>query len=72
MFKSSLKVRTKLVSSDLVFNRHSAMNVIRMIKLFGWEKKIEDRIAEKREEELVWLWRKQALELAGTNVKLVS
>ncbi len=26
-----------------------------MIKLFGWEKRISDRIKESRENELVWL-----------------
>ncbi|KAJ3564973.1 hypothetical protein NP233_g7938 [Leucocoprinus birnbaumii] len=45
-----------------------AMNVLRMIKLFGWEDKIEDRIAEKREEELTWLWRRQILELINGNI----
>lgn len=47
------------------------MNVVRMVKLFGWEKKIEDRISEKREEELVWLWRRLVLELVNNNIKLV-
>lgn len=28
-----------------------------MIKLFGWEKRMSDRIKENRENELVWLWR---------------
>ncbi|KAL4247277.1 ATP-binding cassette transporter C [Abortiporus biennis] len=31
------------------------MNVIRMIKLFGWEKKTSDQIAEKRDEELKYI-----------------
>ncbi len=47
------------------------MNVVRMIKLFGWEKKIEEKVAEKREEELVWLWRRQVLELANNSIKSV-
>ncbi|KAL0579441.1 hypothetical protein V5O48_002547 [Marasmius crinis-equi] len=43
------------------------MNVLRMIKLFGWEKRMEARIAEKREEELVWIKRRQYLDLlSGT------
>ena len=28
-----------------------------MIKLFGWERKISERIREKRNEELGWLWK---------------
>lgn len=45
------------------------MNIIRMIKVFGWEKKMEEQISEKREEELVWLWKKQVLGLINGNIK---
>ncbi|TCD68817.1 hypothetical protein EIP91_009684 [Steccherinum ochraceum] len=41
------------------------MNVIRMIKLFGWESKVNDQIADKREEELVYVRRFKLLELAN-------
>ncbi|KAL0950640.1 hypothetical protein HGRIS_007428 [Hohenbuehelia grisea] len=41
------------------------MNVLRMIKLFGWERKMSDRINEKRDAELVFLWKRQILELAN-------
>ncbi|KAF5317788.1 hypothetical protein D9619_012656 [Psilocybe cf. subviscida] len=34
-----------------------AVNVIRMVKLFGWEKKMTSQLEEKREEELKWLWK---------------
>lgn len=33
------------------------MSVIRMIKLFGWEPKMKERIYEKREDELVWTYK---------------
>ncbi|KAJ6574743.1 P-loop containing nucleoside triphosphate hydrolase protein [Mycena capillaripes] len=39
------------------------MNVLRMIKLFGWERQMNKRVAEKREEELNWLWKRQILDL---------
>ncbi|KAL0581762.1 hypothetical protein V5O48_000239, partial [Marasmius crinis-equi] len=39
------------------------MNVIRMVKLFGWERKMKSRIFDKREEELVWIKRRQYLHL---------
>ncbi|KAJ7071475.1 hypothetical protein C8F01DRAFT_1317450 [Mycena amicta] len=39
------------------------MNVLRMIKLFGWERQMNERVAEKREEELGWLWKRQMLDL---------
>ncbi|KAF8816575.1 hypothetical protein BYT27DRAFT_7127650, partial [Phlegmacium glaucopus] len=34
-----------------------AVNVIRMIKLFGWERSMSERIREKRNDELGWLWK---------------
>jgi len=40
-----------------------------MIKLFGWESKIDKRISEKREVELVWTWKTKILELINNNVK---
>ncbi|KAJ6604251.1 hypothetical protein DFH09DRAFT_1300496 [Mycena vulgaris] len=43
------------------------MNVLRMIKLFGWERQMNERVAEKREEELSWIWKRQVLDLlSGT------
>ncbi|KAG6891082.1 hypothetical protein C0995_014172 [Termitomyces sp. Mi166 len=46
------------------------MNVLRMIKLFGWEKKMEEKIAEKREKELVWIWKRQILDMINGNLNL--
>lgn len=47
------------------------MNVIRMIKLFGWEPKVADQLAGKREEELKYIWKYKVLELINGNVKYV-
>lgn len=47
----------------------SAMNVLRMIKLFGWEKKMNEIIDEKRNKELTWIWKRQILELINGNLK---
>ncbi|KIJ68833.1 hypothetical protein HYDPIDRAFT_173463 [Hydnomerulius pinastri MD-312] len=47
------------------------MNVLRMIKLFGWEKKMEARLSEKREVELLWIWKFKILELINNNVNFV-
>ncbi|KAJ7931122.1 hypothetical protein B0H13DRAFT_2228071 [Mycena leptocephala] len=41
------------------------MNVLRMIKMFGWEKQMDVRIADKREEELKKLWRRRLLDMAS-------
>jgi hypothetical protein len=45
------------------------MGVLRMVKLFGWEKKMGERLSEKREVELRWTWKLKLLELVNTNVK---
>ncbi|KAF8953101.1 multidrug resistance-associated ABC transporter [Flammula alnicola] len=37
-----------------------AVNVLRMIKLFGWEKMMSQRVQERRDEELQWLWKMMA------------
>ena len=34
-----------------------ALGVIRMIKIFGWEHKMSETIKQKRDEELVWIWK---------------
>ena len=34
-----------------------SLNVLRMIKMFGWEEKIQARINERREDELKWVWK---------------
>ena len=48
------------------------MQVIRMIKLFGWEKKMEEKAYEKRQEELVWIKKRQLVEMLSDIVKCVS
>ncbi|KAJ3833329.1 hypothetical protein F5878DRAFT_646030 [Lentinula raphanica] len=49
-----------------------SMNVLRMIKLFGWERKMEIRIGEKRDEELVWIRRRQILETVNAIITNMS
>lgn len=48
-----------------------AMNVLRMIKLFGWEPKINERVAEKRDDELRWIKKRRLLDLLNWNLKFV-
>ncbi|KAJ7094121.1 P-loop containing nucleoside triphosphate hydrolase protein [Mycena epipterygia] len=52
-----------LKKTDARVQTLSAMNVIRMVKMFGWEKKMNERIADKREEELNWIWKRKLLDL---------
>jgi hypothetical protein len=39
--------------------RCTAMGVLRMIKLFGWESRVAKEIGEKRTEELKWVWKRK-------------
>ena len=48
------------------------MNVIRMIKLFGWEPKVREEISDKREEELVWIKKRMILDLINGSTKWVT
>ena len=48
------------------------MNVIRMIKVFGWEKRIDEKIADKREEELVYQRKRIVLEIISNILKCVQ
>lgn len=45
------------------------MNVIRMVKMFGWENKMDDRVSNLREEELVYQRRRLFLQAFSTIVK---
>lgn len=47
------------------------MNVIRMIKVFGWEKHIDEKIAAKREQELVYQRKRIILEIFSNILKCV-
>ncbi|KZT28297.1 hypothetical protein NEOLEDRAFT_1145911 [Neolentinus lepideus HHB14362 ss-1] len=44
------------------------LSVLRMIKLFGWERKMGERLAAKREEELKWIFRCQMLWLLNVTI----
>lgn len=48
------------------------MNVIRMIKVFGWEKRIDEKIAVKREEELAYQRKRIILEVISNILKCVQ
>lgn len=45
------------------------MSMLRMIKLFGWENRVERSIAEKREGELKWIWKRKLLGMLWSMVK---
>jgi hypothetical protein len=45
------------------------MNILRMMKLFGWEEKMLARVNAKREEELHWIWKREIFETLANAVK---
>ncbi len=45
------------------------VNILRMIKMFGWESEISKRVAGRRDAELVWIKRKQLLDLMTNLLK---
>jgi ABC-type multidrug transport system fused ATPase/permease subunit len=45
------------VIDDRVQTITEVLGVLRMVKLFGWEHKMSETIKEKRDEELVWIWK---------------
>lgn len=47
------------------------MSVIRMVKLFGWEGKMSERLDKKREEELAWVWKSRMYDMVFNNIKCV-
>ncbi|KAJ7769135.1 hypothetical protein DFH07DRAFT_1058209 [Mycena maculata] len=48
-----------------------AVNVLRMIKLFGWEGKMKERIGAKRNEELLWVRKRRLLELGASLISFL-
>ena len=50
----------------------AVLGMIRMIKLFGWETRVRDSVAEKREKELKAVWRRKVLKLVNIIVKYVA
>lgn len=36
-----------------------AMSMLRMVKLFGWEERVQELIEEKRVVELEWVWKRK-------------
>ncbi|KAI0052513.1 P-loop containing nucleoside triphosphate hydrolase protein [Auriscalpium vulgare] len=47
------------------------MGVLRMVKLFGWEPKIDEKLAEKRDVELKFIRKRQLLNLVNGNLNNV-
>ncbi|KIJ38959.1 hypothetical protein M422DRAFT_258374 [Sphaerobolus stellatus SS14] len=64
--------KNKMKKSDArVQEVTDAISVIRMIKLFGWEGEVNRRIAEKREEELRWIWYMKLVQMSNGALNVI-
>ncbi|KAJ6479029.1 ABC transporter transmembrane region-domain-containing protein [Mycena sanguinolenta] len=64
--------KTRLKRTDeRVQSVTEAVNVLRMIKLFGWEEKMKTRIGDKRNEELVWIRKRRFIDLVSVLVNFL-
>ncbi|KAF7314589.1 ATP-binding cassette transporter [Mycena kentingensis (nom. inval.)] len=52
-------------SDERVSSVSETVNALRMVKLFGWEPTMQERIKEKREDELTWIRKRKILDLIG-------
>ncbi|KAJ7149302.1 P-loop containing nucleoside triphosphate hydrolase protein [Mycena crocata] len=48
------------------------MNVLRMIKMFGWEQQMQHKIEEKRKAELNWIWWEKMVFAANALLRYIS
>ncbi|KAF5392518.1 hypothetical protein D9757_002192 [Collybiopsis confluens] len=64
-------VQTNLVqkTDSRVSEVVEALNLIRMIKLFGWQQKTGTKINQSREEELKWVWKR---DLVGFSNRIIN
>ncbi|KAG8995370.1 hypothetical protein FRB90_000200, partial [Tulasnella sp. 427] len=67
-FLNTIQIEQMKMTDARVQSVTDTLGVIRMIKLFGWERKIEAQVNEKREAELKYLRKKQMFGLLNNNV----
>ena len=67
VFNLLLRVSNEIYQLAADFICKLAMNVIRMIKLFGWETKMSSLLDEKRTDELKFIRKTRFMELANMN-----
>ncbi|KAJ7578270.1 P-loop containing nucleoside triphosphate hydrolase protein [Mycena floridula] len=61
--------KTQLLKTDArVQTVTETLNVLRMVKMFGWERKLKDKLEDKREEELVYVMRGRVLDMMNQSV----
>ena len=45
--------------------KRTVVNMVPMVKMFGWERKMASRVGEKREDELKWIKKRQFMDLVN-------
>ncbi|CAK5284005.1 unnamed protein product [Mycena citricolor] len=70
MVQSVQKERLKR-TDDRVTGVSEAVNSLRMVKLFGWEERMKERIDEKRVDELGWIRKRRFLDMASNIVNVL-
>ncbi|KAH9480765.1 ATP-binding cassette transporter abc4 [Psilocybe cubensis] len=64
---------TKMKLTDArVQSISEAVGILRMIKLFGWERQMTEPLERKRDEELGWLWAMKKLALANDCASILA
>lgn len=69
VYKVSLRVSSHHSGSTTRLTLLTAMSVLHMIKLFGWEPRVSEIIAETREDELRFIWKSKVLHMATGCIK---
>ncbi|KXN82428.1 ATP-binding cassette transporter abc4 [Leucoagaricus sp. SymC.cos] len=67
VFMATLIQKVQIERMKMIDSRVQAVtetcNVLRMLKLFGWEFEMHERIAARREVEVEWLWRRKVYDM---------
>nr|XP_019050369.1 ATP-binding cassette transporter [Kwoniella bestiolae CBS 10118]OCF29299.1 ATP-binding cassette transporter [Kwoniella bestiolae CBS 10118] len=63
-FNAQFQHRRMAATDSRVDSITEAIGALRMIKMFGWEDRIKERIAAKREDELHLIWQRRLMTLA--------
>jgi hypothetical protein len=63
--RQSLKVGQYIAPPAIYSILFAAINLLRMVKLFGWESNMSAEVDSKRQVELVYLWKRKVLDLVN-------
>ncbi|TFK44019.1 multidrug resistance-associated ABC transporter [Crucibulum laeve] len=67
----SVQVKRMRKTDERVQVVTEVVNTLRMVKLFGWEQAMNERIGVKRKEELHWAWIQKVLEMSNGLINFI-